>query len=211
MDYIIGLQAKEGQFFWAKRIDGSIDKVALLTGSSSIYLSLCCAIQTASLLGKSKPKWEIARWRLQGAIRHRPDVFDSTKSRFSMDWYYPILSGALNGKRGHRRIKEGWDTFVREGWGVLCVSDSPWATMAETAELVISLASLRETKMAETVFSWLLEKRYEDGAFWTGITIPDRIIFTEEKTAWTCAAVLLAADILYDLTPASRLFHHAFI
>ena len=64
--------------------------------------------------------------------------------------------------------------------------------------------------MAERVFSWLPDKRYEDGAFWTGITIPDQVIFTDEKTTWTNAAVLLAADILYDLTPASRSFSHRF-
>jgi hypothetical protein len=210
MDYVVGLQASEGQMYWAKRIDHSIDKTALLTGSSSIYFSLGCALRIASTLGKEKPKWEKARARLGEAIRHRPHLFDQSKSRFSMDWYYPILSGAVDGSEGYKRIRAGWDTFVREGWGVLCVSDNPWATMAETAELVITLAALGDLKMAETVFSWLPDKRYEDGAFWTGVTIPDQIIYTDEKTTWTGAAILLAADVLFDLTPASRLFSHRF-
>jgi hypothetical protein len=35
-------------------------------------------------------------------------------------------------------------------------------------------------------------------------------IWPEDKLTWTNAAVLLAADALYDLTPASRLFSHVF-
>jgi hypothetical protein len=34
------------------------------------------------------------------------------------------------------------------------------------------------------------------------------VIWPEERTTWTNAAVLMAADALYDLTPASRLFGH---
>ncbi|MBW1923355.1 MAG: phenyltransferase domain-containing protein [Deltaproteobacteria bacterium] len=210
LDYVIGLQADEGQVYWAKRADGSVDRKALLTGSCSIYLSLGCGLRTASLLGVEKPPWEIARAKLGDAIRYRPTLFDQSKSRFSMDWYYPVLCGALKGNEAQRRFRAGWSTYVVDGWGALCVTDSPWVTMAETAELVVALAATGEMKTAETVFSWLPERRYEDGAFWTGVTVPDEIIYTEEKTAWTGAAVLLAADILYDLTSASRFFSHAF-
>jgi hypothetical protein len=31
-----------------------------------------------------------------------------------------------------------------------------------------------------------------------------------EKTTWTNAVVLMAADALYELTPAGRLFSHAY-
>ena len=88
MDYVVGLQAEQGQMYWAKRADHSISKRALLTGSSSIYFSLGCALRIASILDKEKPKWEKARARLGSAIRHEPHLFDQTKSRFSMDWYY---------------------------------------------------------------------------------------------------------------------------
>jgi len=35
------------------------------------------------------------------------------------------------------------------------------------------------------------------------------VIWPEERTSWTAAAVLLAYDALCGLTPASRLFSHA--
>ncbi len=43
-----------------------------------------------------------------------------------------------------------------------------------------------------------------------GVTFPDGVIWPEERTSWTAAAVLLAHDALHDLTPASRLFSHEF-
>lgn len=29
-----------------------------------------------------------------------------------MDWYYPVLGGALTGTEAKSRIEEGWDRFV---------------------------------------------------------------------------------------------------
>jgi hypothetical protein len=210
IDYVLDLQTQEGEILWAKRVDNSIDTRALLTGSSSIYMSLSCALRTARLVGEQRPRWEAARIKLRDAIRHKPHLFDQSKSCFSMDWYYPILSGAMTGNEAQKRIEKAWDAFVVPDWGVRCVSDQPWATMAETAELTIALAAIGEFKTAETVFGWLIDKRYDDGAFWTGVTFPDCTIYTMEKTTWTAAAVLLAADILYNLSSASRLFSHGF-
>lgn len=210
MDYVIGLQAPEGEILWAKRVDGSIDNTALLTGSSSIYMSLSCALRMAHLMGEHRPRWEAARIRLRDAIRHKLHLFDQSKACFSMDWYYPILSNALTEYEARKRIEKEWDAFVVPAWGVRCVSDQPWATMAETAELTIALAAIGARETAETLFSWLMDKRYDDGAFWTGVTFPDGTIYTMEKTAWTAAAVLLAADILYDLSPAGRFFSYGF-
>jgi hypothetical protein len=95
-------------------------------------------------------------------------------------------------------------------WGIRCVSDRPWVTMAETSELVLSLIAIDAYKEAETVLSWIKDKRYDDGAYWMGVTFPDAVIWPDEKTAWTAAAVLLAYDALNELTYGSRLFHHGF-
>jgi hypothetical protein len=43
-----------------------------------------------------------------------------------------------------------------------------------------------------------------------GVTFPDGVIWPEERTSWTAAAVLLAHDALHDITPAGRLFSHSF-
>ena len=210
MDYVVDLQAEDGEIIWAKRADGSIDNRALLTGSSSIYLSLGCALTIAALLNEKKLNWEIARIKLGNAIKDRPYLFDQSKSHFSMDWYYPILCGVLQGKTARIRVERFWDIFVIPSWGVRCVSDKPWVTIAETCEFVMSLAAIGNYEEAEILFRCVADKRYEDGAFWTGFTLPDKIIYTQEKTTWTAAAVLLAADMLYNMTPGYRIFSNEF-
>jgi hypothetical protein len=82
--------------------------------------------------------------------------------------------------------------------------------MAETSELVVALAAIEEYEKANAVFRCLNDKKYEDGSYWMGVTFPDAVIWPEERTTWTTAAVLLAYDALNNLTPASRLFSHAF-
>jgi prenyltransferase beta subunit len=206
VDYVVSLQRPGGAILWAKRADGSVDETALLTGCSSIYISLDCALRMARILGEERPRWERARRELGEALRQKPHLFDLSKSRFSMDWYYPVLCGAVTGNEAHQRIEKSWNNFIVPDLGVLCVCDHPWVTMAETAELVLSLCAVEHFDTAEMVLGWLTDKRYDDGAFWTGLTFPDGEIYTREKTAWTAAAVLLAADSLYDLTPASGLF-----
>ncbi len=210
MDYLLYMQGKGGEIFWAKRKDNSISQRALLTGSSSIFMSLGCAIKIATLLGRKRPDWETARMKLGNAIRNKPHLFDRSKSRYSMDWYYPVLCGAVRGKEARERIDGSWEEFVIRDWGVRCVSDKQWVTMAESSELVMSLAAIGDFKTGEMVFSWLRDKKHEEGIFWTGVTFPEREIYPREMTTWTAAAVLLAADILYNITPASRLFHHSF-
>jgi GH15 family glucan-1,4-alpha-glucosidase len=206
MAFVTGLQRPGGHIPWAQRADGSISSRSLLTGCSSMYLSLRCTANIAALLGEETHRWREAAFRLGEAIRSRPHLFDPTKARFSMDWYYPVLCGAVTGEAAARRLASGWARFAVPGWGVRCVSDRRWTTMAETAELAIALAATGRFGEAEAALSWIADKKYPDGAYWTGVTFPDGVIYTAEKTAWTGAAVLLAADILYDLTPASRLF-----
>ena len=133
-----------------------------------------------------------------------------TKSRYSMDWFYPILCGAVTGENAQRRIEKHWKKFVVETLGVRCVSDRPWITVAETSELVLALAAMGNTDQSEIVFNWILDRRYEDGSYWCGFTFPDMVVWPEDKLTWTDAVVLMAADSLYHITPASRLFCHDF-
>ena len=60
------------------------------------------------------------------------------------------------------------------------------------------------------VLSWIEDKKYDDGSYWMGVTFPDAVIWPEERTSWTTAAILLAYDAVTDMTPASRLFSHSF-
>jgi hypothetical protein len=175
-----------------------------------VYMSLKCAIAIASLLNKRHADWEDALHKLGEAIRFFPSLFNMMKARFSMDWYYPVLCGAITDEDAGKRIDRSWDKFVVPDWGVRCVSDRPWVTTAEAAELVLALTAMGDMERATIVFGWICDKKYDDGSYWTGVTFPDGVIWPEERTSWTTAAVLLAHDALHGLTPASRLFRHSF-
>lgn len=210
IDFALDLQAPSGEIYWAKSPELEIDPMALLTGSSSIYMSLKCALTIAGILGEKAPGWQQGLHRLGEAICNGYHLFNITKSRYSMDWFYPVLSGALTGKAARERIDQQWKKFVVEGMGVLCVSDRPWITIAETCELVLALAATGSRKIAGIVFNWLAERKFEDGSFWCGFTYPDMVIWPEDKITWTNGVVIMAADALYQLTPAAGLFCHDF-
>jgi hypothetical protein len=94
--------------------------------------------------------------------------------------------------------------------GVRCVSDQPWVTIAESSELVLTLSAMDNHLLARIVFAWISDFKFDDGTFWCGFTFPDMVLWPEEKISWTNAVVLMAADALFDLTPAGRLFSHQF-
>lgn len=209
--FVIGLQAKGGEIYWAVSPEGNVDKMALLTGSSSVYMSIKCALAIADILGYDMPEWKHALSKLEYAIRERRHIFNVTKARFSMDWFYPILCGAIIGDAAKRRIEKYWKKFIIEGQGVRCVSDQPWVTIAESSELCMALSAMGNKFQSEIVFDWIWDKRYEDDStFWCGHTYPDMVVWPEEKNTWTNAAAMMAADAIYGITPASKLFSHEF-
>ncbi len=210
IDFALSLQTPKGEIYWAISPEERIDRMALLTGCSSIFMSLKCALYIANVLGYSRPAWQSALLNLGDAIKKKAYLFNMTKSRFSMDWFYPILSGCISGIEAHKRIEAYWKKYVIRGQGVRCVSDEPWVTLAETSELALALAAIDNTDLSAIVFNWISDRKFEDGTYWCGYTVPDIIIWPEEKITWSNAVVLMAADALYQITPASRLFSHRF-
>jgi hypothetical protein len=209
VDFAISFQTPGGEIYWAKSPEGVVDPMSLLSGSSSIFMSLKCAIAICAILGKRKKSWEIAFKKLGASIRENLHNYNVSKARYSMYWFYPILSGAIQGENAKHRIEKYWSKYMIEGQGARCVSDEPWVTIAETSELVLALNSMGNVELANIVFSWIRERVYEDNTFWCGYTYPDMVIWPEEKISWTNAVVLMAADALFNLTPASRLFNHS--
>lgn len=210
IDFALSLQARDGEVYWAVSPQGRVDKMALLTGSSSLYMSLKCALVVADLLGQPMPVWRGATERLEGAIRYKPHLFNITKSRFAMDWFYPVLAGVLTGTEAQRRMDKLWKKFVIEEQGVRCVYDEPWVTIAETSELALALAAMGNLEQARIVFGWISDRRFEDGTYWCGYTYPDLVIWPEDKITWTNAVALMAADAIYNITAAAQLFSHRF-
>jgi hypothetical protein len=190
MGFVLDQQAPGGEIHWAQGTDE-----ALLTGSSSMYHALRCAVELAQLRGEPQPEWELAAATLGHAIVAHPERF-SPRDRYSMDWYYPILGGALRGAAASARIEAGWSTFLVPGLGLRCVSDRPWVTGAETSELVLALCAMGESAVATELFTSVQHLRHDDGSYWTGYVYPDDARWPEERTTWTAGAVLLASAAL---------------
>lgn len=209
IEFVLVHQGEHGEISWAVDACGSARDDALVTGCSSIHKSLECAINCAHTLGYLRPRWVAARRRLGEALRHRPERFDrnwESKARYSMDWFYPVLGGVLPRPQARQRLLERWGTFVQEGLGCRCVSDQPWVTVAESAELTMALLGAGEHARAAQLFSWLPQWCDADGTFWTGYQWVEDVLWPLEKPTWTAGAVLLAADALTEHTAASRLF-----
>ena len=87
------------------------------------------------------------------------------------------------------------------------MSNEPWVTAAETSECAIAHAAAGDLETATQLLRWTRRHRDDDGSYWTGIVYPDREHFPAgERTAYTAAAVILAADTIAGASPASGLF-----
>ena len=209
IEFVLSHQTAHGEIHWAINEDLSPREDALITGCSSIYKSLECAVNIAVTLGLDCTVWRSAREALGDCLRHKPERFDRTwesKSRYSMDWFYPVLTGAIPALQARRHLMSRWDTFVVDGMGCRCVSDQPWVTIAESCELTLALLAAGDHARAVTLYSWLHQWREDDGSYWTGYQFVEKVLWPEERPTWTAAAVLLAADALTHYTAASRLF-----
>ena len=204
IDFVLNLQAGTGEIYWAQGPTGVL-REALLTGCASIYHSIRCALALADLLGEQQPEWEVAVGRLGHAITDHPDAF-TEKPKYSMDWYYPILTGAVRGATAHDRIAERWSDFVVDGLGIRCVDDRPWVTGAETCELVMALDAMGARDRALQQFEAMQHLREVDGSYWTGLVFSDGKRWPVERTTWTGAAMILAADSLSETTTGSGIF-----
>ena len=138
VQWALELRTPRGEIRWERDAAGVAGRYALLSGCASICQSLRCAVALAKLADDPRPDWELAADQLGHLVARHPEAF-ADKSRFAMDWYYPVLGGAVRGQDADRRVASAWDTFVVPGLGVRCVSDEPWVTAAETCELVIAL------------------------------------------------------------------------
>ena len=208
LDYAVSLQLPWGGISWSQEWRGGrpgrVSPDALLAGSSSIHQALSCGVALAGLLDEPQPEWELAGGRLAHALREHRDRF-LDKSQFSMDWYYPVLGGAVRGDDGQALVESQWHDFVEPGLGVRCVSTNPWVTGAETCELVLALEALGDRDRALRLLGDVQHLRHLDGSYWTGLVFPEGVNWPAEQTTYTAAAVILAVDALSLATPGATI------
>ena len=210
--FVLQLQTDHGDILWGRDANNQILDDSLITACSAIYKSFGSALNLCDAFHIKRPAWAQAYSQLGNALRQKPERFDrswASKKRYAMDWFYPFLSGVITGETGRQQLQSRWQEFVVPELGCLCVNDHPWVTVAESAELCLALASLQMTAPAQQILQQLMQFQDDnDGGFWTGYVHTDEALWPEEKTTWTAAAVLLACDSLWQLTPAGQLFLH---
>ncbi len=195
LQYVIDLQLPSGHLSWGRSPTGAVSEGSLLTGCASIYQALRCGIALSNLLGEAAPEWELAAASLGHAVAQHPEGF-LDKSEFSMDWYYPVLGGAVRGPAAVAHIDARWEEFVVPGLGARCVNNRPWVTAAETCELALSLTVIGQTERATQLLRDVQHARGADGAYWTGWVYDNHVHWPNETSTWTSAAMVLAADAL---------------
>ncbi|GAA2153720.1 prenyltransferase [Nocardioides koreensis] len=199
LDWVVSMQLPFGGIAWSEEWEEGRpvrrDEGALLAGSSSIYQSLRAGVALADLVDDPQPEWELAGGRLGHAIREHRDLF-LDKATYSMDWYYPVLGGAVRGDAAFALLETRWDEFVVEGLGIHCVDTNPWVTGAETCELAMALDALGDHQRALRLLADMQHMRGEDGKYWTGWVYGDDVHWPVEHTTYTAAAVILAVDAL---------------
>jgi len=205
VEWTLGLQVPRGEVLWERDATGAPGTFALLSGCASVYQSLRCAVALGKLVGEPQPDWERAADRVESVVAFCPEAF-ADKSRFAMDWYYPVLGGAVRGDAAAVRLHALWDTFVVPDLGVRCVADEPWVTVAETCELVLALDACGLSADAGEVLGTVQRQRRADGSYWTGWQYVNNEPFPAECSSWTAASVVLAGDALLGLSGGSGIF-----
>ncbi|MFD6834242.1 prenyltransferase/squalene oxidase repeat-containing protein [Streptomyces diastaticus] len=209
VEHVLALQQPGGQIGWKREADGTAVTDALLTGSSSIHQALRCALAIAEQREEPRPGWERATGLLAHAIRRHPERF-LDKDRYSMDWYYPVLGGAVTGEEAKARIDEGWDRFVVPKLGVRCVVPNPWVTGGESCELALTLWVIGESDRALEILQSVQHLRdAESGLYWTGYVFEDDTVWPRELTTWTAGSLLLAVAALGGDEPTCAVFSGA--
>ena len=205
MEFVLSLQTSDGSILWARDARYEPWPQPMLTGTSCIYLSLRAAIAIAETVGDERPDWELALESTAAALRS-PHVGWADKRRFSMDWYYPVLVGAVRDEAARSLLASRWNTFVVEGLGVRCVSDRPWITSGETSELILALDVTGLKEEAREMFRWLQHLRADGGGYWMGANFPGTDVWPKQQPTWAAGSVLLAHDALERATATSGFF-----
>ena len=155
-----------------------------------------CAVRLAELVGERPSRLgAVATSTSAEVIRTRPRP-SPHKHRWAMDWYYPVLTGVLHRRRraGCASRPGGRPSSCRPGRALR--SDEPWVTAAETAECAIAHRPPATSATAVDLLRWTGGHREPDGAYWPASCTPQQPFPDGERTAYTAAAVILAADAL---------------
>ena len=210
INFSLNLQIKNGTIPWSIDKYGEIEEDFLITGCSSILKSIECGLAISKILKKDKDTkgWIKSYELLSEAIKNPVRKFDLLKDRkrFSMDSYYPILSGCLDKNEIKVYVNKIFKDFYVKDIGIKCVIEEPWVTVAETSEFIISLMLHGDQDKSKELLTDVLNITDLNKIPYMGWQYEENIFWPDEKPSWTAAALIIAADTVLNFSNASNLF-----
>ena len=210
INFSIKLQIQNGTIPWSVDKNKKIEEDFLLTGSSSILKSIECGIAISKIIKSTKnlEDWNHSYELLSKAIKNPSGKFDLLKDRkrFSMDWYYPILSGCLNDNQKFFYVDKVFKDFYIKEMGIKCVIEEPWVTVAETCEFIICLMISGRDEDAKKLLKDVINISDINGVPYMGWQYEENIFWPLERPSWTCAALIIAADSVMRFSKGKDLF-----
>ena len=210
INFSIKLQIQNGTIPWSVDKNQKIEEDFLLTGSSSILKSIECGIAISKIIKSTKnlEDWNHSYELLSKAIKNPSGKFDLLKDRrrFSMDWYYPILSGCLNDDQKFFYVDKVFKDFYIKEMGIKCVIEEPWVTVAETCEFIICLMISGRDEDAKKLLKDVINISDINGVPYMGWQYEENIFWPLERPSWTSAALIIAADSVMGLSKGKDLF-----
>ena len=185
----------EGFYHWALDKNGLADDT-LITSSCSLELSrraynmICVLINNEEFIDQEEI---ISHTKLKSNKFDRGGI---SRARFSMDSYYPILCNCGT----EQDVDKLLNKFYVKGLGIKCVEEEPWVTFAESSECIMALHKIGLSEQAKKIFNEVLKHKNSEGYFPTGYQYDLDVYWPEEDSTWTNAAIIMAADCLYDIT-----------
>ena len=207
LDWVLSMRREDGTVLWACTDDDRPWNYALLTGSSSIAHALRCGANLAALINEPRPDW-IDAAEPPVLPDHRAPAGVRTEGPLGDGLVLPGAAGCLTGAArqdqagrrlgGVRHGAAGHPLRQRRAVG---------HGVGDRRVLHRPRGDRRSQPRPPTCCAWTRPHRRSDGAYYTGIVYPSEVRFPfEEVSAYTGAAVILAADAIDGASPASGLF-----
>lgn len=199
LDEIVALQRNDGGLPWALAANGAPHWEQRLPCLSSIYLSLCSALNRKYPVDEKRAN----RWRECAVLLRQYIVqlsaqsyatFHRDQTTSSMDWFYPVLVGAIEGSAAERLLADYRDVFLEQEHGCRAVVNRPWVTGAETAELAMAYLRIGALDAVEVLLTSIDHLRDAQGVYWMGRDMESERIWQENRPLWTQAAVVMAFE-----------------
>ena len=208
LDWVLGMRKPDGTVLWARTDDDRPWDYALLTGSTSISHSLRCAAQLADVDQRTAARlvWR----RAERAARHRRHPAGRVRAEGTVGDGL-VLPGP--DRRARRRGGEGSPGRrlgrVRHGGQGHPLRQRRAVDHGQRDRRVPRSRTRRSatSRRRPICCEWTRSHRVDDGSYWTGIVYPSMERFPfDETSAYTAAAVILAADAITGASPASSVF-----